>query len=46
MTARTRFGWAMSRECSELMYGRFPLNQKGAVHKSYVRPAIQYGMEA
>ena len=46
MTARTRCGWAKLRECGELLYGRFPLMLKGAVYKSYVRPAILYGSEA
>ena len=31
-------------ECVELLCGRkFPLTLNGAVHKSYVRPAILYG---
>ena len=47
VTARTRCGWVMFRECSELLYGRkFPLRLKGAVYKSYVRPAILYESEA
>ena len=46
MTARTRCGWVNFRECGELLYGRFPLRLKGAVYKSYVRPAIMYGSEA
>ena len=47
VTARTRCGWAMSRECGELLYGwRFPLNLKGAVYNCYVRPAILHGSEA
>ena len=47
VTARTRFGWVMLRECGYLLYGsRFTLRLKGAVHKSYVRPAILYGSEA
>ena len=37
----------MFRECDELLCGRrFPLRLKGAVYKSYVRPAILYGSEA
>ena len=44
-TARTRCGWVMFRECDKLLYGIFPLKLKGAVHKSYVRPAILYGRE-
>ena len=37
---------ARLRECGELLYGsRFPLRLKGAVYKSYVRPAILYGSE-
>ena len=47
VTARTRCGWAKPMECGELLYGRrLPLKLKGAVHKSYVRPVIQYGSEA
>ena len=47
VTARTRCGWAKLRECGDLLYGRrFPLKLKGAVHKSYVRPAILYGSKA
>ena len=46
VTARTRCGWAKLMECSDLLYGRFPLKLKGAVYKSYVRPAILYGSEA
>ena len=43
VTARTRCGLAMFRECGELLYGRrFPLNLKGAVNKSCVRSAILY----
>ena len=35
------------RECGELLYGRrFPLKLKGAVYKTYVRPAILHGSEA
>ena len=37
----------MFREFGELLYGRrFPLRLKGAVYKSYVRPAMLYGSEA
>ena len=47
VTARTISGLAKLRECSELLYGRrFPLKQKGAVHRSYVRLAILHGSEA
>ena len=47
VTATTNFGWVKFRECGELLYGRiFPLRLIGAVHKSYVRPAMQYGSEA
>ena len=47
VTARTRCGRVMFRECSELLYGRrFPLRLNGAVYKSYVRPAMLYGSEA
>ena len=46
VTARTRYGWDMLRECGELLYGRrFLLKLKGAVHKSYIRPAILHGRE-
>ena len=47
VTARTRCGWVTFGECGELLYGRrFPLKLKGAVYKSYARPAILYGSEA
>ena len=47
VTARTRCGWVKYRECGKLLYGRrFPLRLKGAVYKSYVRPAILYGSDA
>ena len=46
VTARTRCGWVKFRECSELLYGRFPLKLKGSVYWSYLRPAILYGSEA
>ena len=40
VTARTRCGWAKLRGCSELLHSRMiPLKLKGAVYKSYVRPA-------
>ena len=46
VTARTRCGWVMFRECGELLYvRRFPLKLKGVVYKSYVRPAILHGSE-
>ena len=46
VTARTRCGWVKYRECSELLYSRwFPLRLKGALFKSYVRPAIRHGNE-
>ena len=45
VTARTRHGWVMPRECGELLCGRFPLKVKGAVYKSYARPAILYASE-
>ena len=46
MTTRIICGWVMFRECGELLHGRrFPLRLKGAVYKSYVRPAILYGSE-
>ena len=47
VTARTRCGWVMLRECCELLYGRrFPLKLIGAVHKSYERPIVLHGSEA
>ena len=47
VSTRTRYGRAKSRECGELLYGRrFSTRLKGAVNKSYVRPAILYGSEA
>ena len=47
VTVRTRCGWVAFRKCGELLYGRtFPLRLKGAVSKSYVRPAILYASEA
>ena len=47
VTARTRYWWAMFKNCGELLYGRrFPLMLKGAVYKSYIRPAILHGSEA
>ena len=47
VTVRTRCGCASLREFSFLLNGRrFPLKLKGAVHKSYVMPAILYGSEA
>ena len=33
-------------ECSELLYGRFPLRLIGAVYDSYAMPAILYGNKA
>ena len=47
VTARTRCGWVMFRECSELLYSRrFSLMLKGTVYMSYVRLTILYGSEA
>ena len=47
VTARTISRWVKFREYSGLLYGRrFPLRVKGAVNKSYVKPAILYGSEA
>ena len=47
VTVRSRCGRVKLRECSELLRGRrIPLKPKGAVYKSYVRPAILYGSEA
>ena len=45
MTAR-RCGWLKFMECGELLHGRrFHLKLKGAVYKSYIRPAILYGSD-
>ena len=47
VTVRTRCGWVKFMECRELLYGRrFPLRLKGAIYKTYVRPAALYGSEA
>ena len=47
VNARTRCERVMLRECGDLLYERrIPLWLKGAVYKSYVRPAILYGSEA
>ena len=47
VTARTRCGWIKFRGCGELLYGRrIPLVLKGAICKSYARPAMLYGSEA
>ena len=44
VTARTRYGWVMLRECGELLYYmRLPPRLKGAVDKSYLWPAILFG---
>ena len=46
VTARTTCGWVKYRECGELLYGkRFPQRLRGAVYKSYVRPAMLFGSE-
>ena len=45
-TARSTCGWVKFKERGQLMYGKkFPLRLNGAVHRSYVRPAILYGSE-
>ena len=47
VTATTRCWWIKLRECGELLYGRrFPLKLKGAVYRSYIRLAMQFGTEA
>ena len=47
VTARKRCCWVKIRECGELLHGRrFALKLKGAVYKSYVRPAILHGSES
>ena len=39
--------WVKFTECGELLYDmRFPLWLKGAVYRSYIRPAILYESEA
>ena len=45
VTARRICGCFKFREYGKLLYGIFPMKLKGAVYKSYVRPAIQYGRE-
>ena len=45
VTAR-RCGCAKLMECCEALYERFPPKLKGAVYKSYVRPAILHGSKA
>ena len=43
VTARTGYIFVMLRECGELLNSRrFSLRLKGAVDKTYVRPAILY----
>ena len=47
VAARRKCGWVKFSECGELLYGmRFPVWLKGAVYKSYVRPAILCGSQA
>ena len=47
VTARTRCRLFKCKECSELLNDRrYPPKLKGAVYKSYVRPAILYQSEA
>ena len=47
MTASSRCGWVMFRECGELLHGRrFPLMLYGAFYESYVMPALLYRSEA
>ena len=36
VTARTRCGWVMHRECGKLLHGRFMLTLKSVVYKSYL----------
>ena len=46
VTAKTRYGWVMLRECGELLSDRrFPLRLKGVVYGSDVGPVILYGSE-
>ena len=47
VTSRTRCWLAKFSTCGKLLHERrFPLRLKGAVYKSYVRPAIQNDSEA
>ena len=47
VTARSRIGWMMFRECSEILKGRrFSLKIKGKIYKSCVRSAMLCGSEA
>ena len=47
VTVRTRCGFAMFRECGELLSGkRHPVVMKAAVYKRYACPAILCGSEA
>ena len=47
VTARTRCGRVMLRECGELLHDRgFPLKLKGAIYMSYGRTVILYESEA
>ena len=46
VTTRTRCELVVLRESGELLYDRLPLKLKGAVHKSYARPATQNCMDA
>ena len=46
VTARTRYVSAKSRECDELLYGRFPQKLKIDIYRSYVRQVILHGSEA
>ena len=39
-------GRAKFRECSILLYGRFPSKLNGTIYKSYVRPENLHGSEA
>ena len=47
VTAIARCGWVKFIECSGLLYRtKIPLMMKGAIYKSYVRPATLYESEA
>ena len=47
VTARTRWGWAMFRECGKLLHEKqIPAKLKGSAYHFHVRPAIQHGSEA
>ena len=46
VTIRTRCVLVSSRECGELLYGKFPTKLKKVIYKRYAKPAMMYGSEA